>query len=95
MKQDRPQTRLDVMRAARESKEAAYSAEQMAHDRLYADALDNDAGRVLRTFWLNSIINKRTSPDISDGALRGLEHTRNFLRECEAAIARYRKNGKQ
>lgn len=95
MNPQRPETPTDRTRAARAQQDAEHAKEQMRLDELHAAVLDTPRGRDLLAYWDDVLLVRTTAPDISDGALRGLEHTRNFHRTNKARIARFRDKGAQ
>lgn len=94
---DRPETPTDRARAARGSTLAETEAEKAKReallDALHAEVLDTPRGRELMTHIRRHTIERRTPPEISDGALRGLEAVRNFVRDIENRISRHREHG--
>lgn len=92
-----PETTLDRMRAARTPDAAETEQDklkrEMQLDALHARVLDTPDGRELMAHIRKHTIDRRTPPDISDGALRGLEAVRNFVRDFENRIARHHERG--
>lgn len=88
-----PTDRRRAGHAATDGNTEAAQRERDLLDELHAAVLDTPRGRDLMAHIRKHTIDRGTPPDISDGALRGLEAVRNFVRDLETRITKHRERG--